>query len=189
MLNKLIFVSSQARYIKIFLIFILIVITVQLSSNFLNTTHTDIVYVAKPKANISKQKSVSHQPFKRDSKSFKIQANLFRDDDYLNKISTDRLNKLFNILKEKEAIYGDILKSFDLVSFSDLINENKINSEFEDYIQLKDNNVVATEYLINYLKTKSHIQTERNNMNRDISTHHELEKVFIFKTMVLIQFT
>jgi len=113
-----------------------------------------------------------------DDEPVKAEKNSYRENDYLNKISADRLNKLFDILKEKEAIYQDVLENFDFLSFRNLLNNQKISTDYKDYIRLKDNNVVATEYFIEYLKTKSHIQTRRNDLNRNYSAHHELSKVF-----------
>ncbi len=113
-----------------------------------------------------------------DDESVQTGKNSYRESDYLNKISADRLNKLFDILKEKEAIYQDVLENFNFLSFRNLLNNQKISTDYKDYIRLKDNNVVATEYFIEYLKKKSHIQTRRNDLNLNISAHHELSKVF-----------
>ncbi len=176
------------RHLKLIFLFIFIIVTLQISFKIFRTDHPDVVNLNKQskQVNYTKPKTLIHKPFEKDSKFFKLEANLFREDDYLNEISVQRINKLLQVLKEKEAVYKDIFKDFDLVSFSDFINKNEISSEFNEFIELKNNNVVASDYFVNYLKTISHIQTERNNKNRDISTHHELAKVFIFQFMTLI---
>ncbi len=112
--------------------------------------------------------------------SVNVDANLYQEADYSNKISSDRLNTLFNVLKEKESVYEEILKNFNLLSFSQFVNQKEISPEYKDYLQVKGSSVVATEYFVKYLKTKSHLQTETNSLYRDISTHRELTEVNLF---------
>jgi len=160
------------------LLVILIVLAFCFRSNSPKETFPDSPeQVNRLKAKFATRSLFIQQPF--DSESVKVQTDLYREDDYLMPISSDRLNKLFGILKEKELIYRDLLNQLGILSFNDLLDTNHIGPEYKDYIQLRNNNVLATDHFVNYLKAKSHIQTERNNLNRDLSIHRELAKVLI----------
>jgi len=159
--------SNFKRGIQILVI--LIILALSLKSNFPMETFPDL------KEKLATHSLFTQQPFD----SLSVQTDLYREDDYLMPISSDRLNKLFAILKEKELIYRDVLNQLGILSFNDLLDTNHVGPEYTDYIQLRNENVLATDYFVNYLKAKSHIQTERNNLNRDLSIHRELTKVLI----------
>ncbi len=84
------------RHIKFIFLFIFIIVTLQISFKIFRTNHPDVADPIKhsKQVNNTKPKTFIHKPFEKDSKSFKLEANLFREDDYLNKISSQRINKL-----------------------------------------------------------------------------------------------
>ena len=120
---------------------------------------------------------LNHRSFPVDANLFQIDSKLFKEEDYSNKISIKRLNKLFKVLKEKEHIYEIVLQSFDLPNFSDQLNKNAVSLEYQKFLKINDNQIEATDIFINYLKTKSSAQTLVNSLNNDRLKHRELTKV------------
>lgn len=87
---------------------------------------------------------------------------------YILDISTERINKLFDILHEKEKLYGEILVSLDLLIFENLISgENdktvfkNFSSEKNRYLKVVDNRIRATEEFVEYLYNVSSIYPPR----------------------------
>ncbi len=90
----------------------------------------------------------------------------FREDDYLNKISSKRINTLFSILQEKEATYKKIFNEFNFFSFTDMVAKTQnrtettqYQSEVQAFLEIKHDKVVATDDFIRYLQDQSHNQT------------------------------
>jgi len=92
---------------------------------------------------------------------------VIRAEKYLFKIDSERINRLFRILKEKENKYGQVLTNLNLISFSDLVSLDKnknfssnnsqtfFNVEIGKYLHVENNNVEVTNEFIAYLNAKS----------------------------------
>lgn len=87
---------------------------------------------------------------------------------YILEISTRRINKLFDILHDKEKLYREILAFLDVMIFENDINgkndqpvwENII-SEKSRYLKVVDNRIRATEEFVGYLYNVSNINLQR----------------------------
>ena len=101
----------------------------------------------------------------------KITANktIYNKDDYILKLSKERLNKLFKVLHGKESVYNDILKDFNLISFTNLLNKTEpdeyYNYEINKYLTKNNNEIEATDAFIDHLYKMSHIKIFINNTN------------------------
>ncbi len=86
---------------------------------------------------------------------------LFNEHDYLNEISSTRINKLLDILTQQEVVFQDILSTFNLVSFNSLLtDQSKFRlTDAHHFLQNRNNKIVATPHFIDYLKAKSLKQT------------------------------
>ena len=121
-----------------------------------------------------------HAPVLLSRKFIQDASNLFHESDYINKLSSERINKLFNVLTEKELIYKDTLNNFDVLSFTDLLESNNkefYNSDIQNFLAIKNNTIVTTEYFIDYLKAKSHNMSFINHVNKDRLNNRELTEV------------
>jgi len=98
---------------------------------------------------------VSNFAFVRNTSAF------FNEQDYLNEISSTRINKLLAILTQQEFVFQDILSKFNLVSFNSLLaNQSRFRlTDAQHFLQNTDNKIVATPHFIDYLKAKSLKQT------------------------------
>ncbi len=82
---------------------------------------------------------------------------LFNELDYLNEISSTRINKLLDILTQQELVFQDILSTFNLVSFNSLLtDQSKFRlTDAQHFLQNTGNKIVTTQHFIDYLKAKS----------------------------------
>ena len=92
-----------------------------------------------------------------------------------NMISPKRLNKLFNIIHEKEKRIQHVLRKLNLLIFDDVIKNSYIknlldlpflqqhfNSEIKDFLQVIDNKIEVTDKFIDYLSNQSDYYTFHN---------------------------
>ncbi len=94
---------------------------------------------------------------------------------YIIEIKEHKLNKLFEILQDKEKQYGHLLDELDLVSFAQFANNKKTNSlgkyssQAEKYLMVNGNRVMVNEQYVTYLKNKSEYfltASSRSNIQR-----------------------
>jgi hypothetical protein len=85
--------------------------------------------------------------------------------------SPNRLNKLFDIIHEKERKIELALRNLELLVFEDLISDNQLalppsfkdfNSEIKDFLQVVDKKVQATPKFMQYLNFQSDLHTFQN---------------------------
>ncbi len=94
------------------------------------------------------------------------------DHKYIFDMSTpNRLNKLFDIIYEKERKIELTLRKLELLVFEDLISDNQLalppsfkdfNSEIKDFLQVVDKKVQATPKFMQYLNFQSDLHTFQN---------------------------
>ena len=98
--------------------------------------------------------------------------NKFDSSIHLLEISTQRINKLFDILHEKEKRYGEVLSSLGLPLFDNLIKKKQQpvldNFTLEEILYLKvvDNRVRATDQFVNFLYNVSSLSSPRYKKDR-----------------------
>ena len=79
---------------------------------------------------------------------------------YIFPIEANRINKLFRILIDKEKDYVTVLDKLELPSFQKIKNNEKIkNFEYNDYLKVINNNLVATDKFVSYLNNLSDIHS------------------------------
>jgi len=121
-----------------------------------------------------------------------IAGQKFRESDYLNKISTERINTLFSVLKEKEVDYKSIFNDFDFFSFTDMVSHTEnitqitpYSSEVKSFLDIQNNNVVATDLFINYLQEISHNQTFINFQSPERKLNRKMGKYETKPTIII----
>ncbi len=93
----------------------------------------------------------------------KTQNNLTFETRYANNVTVERLNRLFDILLEREKVYGHVLDELHVASFQQLIdgdfNSDKALAEFKDeqenFLKIENGKVTAAEKFIEFLIAKS----------------------------------
>jgi hypothetical protein len=107
-----------------------------------------------------------------------------KSDDYALDISLERMNRLFDILYEKEKTYADILSDLNVVSFQKLFNgeADKALDGFEEesnaYLKIENSKVRASKMFLKILHKKSSLHTFR--APRDKVVKAKVEEVNIF---------
>jgi len=94
------------------------------------------------------------------------------DHKYIFDMSTpNRLNKLFDIIYEKERKIELTLRKLELLVFEDLISDNQLalppsfkdfNSEIKDFLKVVDKKVQASPKFMQYLNFQSDLHTFQN---------------------------
>jgi len=122
---------------------------------------------------------VSNFAFVRNTSAF------FNEQNYLNEISSTRINKLLDILTQQEFVFQDILSKFNLVSFNSLLaNQSRFRqTDAQHFLQNTDNKIVATPHFIDYLKAKSLKQTFASKPRLE---PRELTEVVLFNLIVRV---
>lgn len=72
--------------------------------------------------------------------------------------TANRISSIFNILKQKEETYGDVLEQLDLISFKDLISTGSsihYPNEVNEYLTVENKQIKPNRKFINYLNNKS----------------------------------
>ena len=92
------------------------------------------------------------------------------NEDYIINLNSLRINKLIKKLQQKEKDLVHVLKSLNLLSFSDLLAGNFKNfEELESYFDLKNGELHANEKFLNHLKEisyKNSFQRPRSHFNK-----------------------
>jgi hypothetical protein len=95
---------------------------------------------------------------------------------FLNNLSLDRINSLFQLLHEKEQVYKDLLSNLNVLQFSDLIQRNSeskkndsglYETEIDKYLTIKGDHVFANRNFLAHLVNISKIYTFKGTQ-RDI---------------------
>lgn len=79
-----------------------------------------------------------------------------------------RINKLFDILFEKEKLYKSVLSSLNVLLFENLVNEKEdvalmdFANEAELFLKVVDKRVTVTNEFIDYLTNMSNYYTYKN---------------------------
>lgn len=91
---------------------------------------------------------------------------------YIQEISADRINRLFNILLDKETRFEKAFKELDVLLFKNLINKNPMpafknfTEEIDKYLTVTDNRVTVTDEFVKYLNDLSDEHSFRNPRDR-----------------------
>ena len=107
--------------------------------------------------------------------------------DYIFPIEANRINKLFRILINKEKDYITVLDKLELPSFQKIKNNEKIkNFEYNDYLKVINNNLVATDKFVSYLNNLSDIHSfnPRKNVLRSKILDVRLLISILFKIII-----
>jgi hypothetical protein len=106
------------------------------------------------------------------------------DKSYQIEISSERINKLFDILYEKEKKYASVMKSLGILLFENLIGNapdaalENFSKERSDFLKIVDSRVRITEKFLVHLYNLSDFYSFNN--ERDIITRRKIDKVFYF---------
>ena len=103
---------------------------------------------------------------------------------YMQEITAERLNRLFDIIMEKEKVYGPILKGLGVASFQDLVDGKPVPAldrfagQRDEFLAVENGRVRATDKLIAYLLR----QSEKHSFEspREFVEKARVEKVSLF---------
>jgi hypothetical protein len=171
---------KKAYLIKIFLISILFFVILQIYSNYSSVDSTLFKLDSNKKQSAT---TISSKP--------NVNFEMKFSNDYILNISSTRLNKLFDILNQKENEKNNYLlqNKLGLISFKDLISSkadlsaNYFSNEIKNYLKVVDDRVMVNDNFIEYLYDISNhfsIQNPRNTVNRA-----QFSEVFIFTYILL----
>ncbi len=100
-------------------------------------------------------------------------------------INKSKINKLFDILKQEESVYGSILDDLDVPSFTKLSNDDqnyvkkieaKYSIKISDYFNLDNGKLGITDTFERYLLEKS-----EKNLHRRVLPKNNITNVFFFR--------
>jgi hypothetical protein len=126
---------------------------------------------------------------------------------FFNMTSPDRLNRLFDIILEKEKKIEHTLRQLEILVFQDLINENQqalpssfksYNREIKDFLQVFDKKIRVTSKFLEYLNSQSDFHSfqnpRKNILKRKINNvgilfiFYLLLKILVYLSFVLCTF-
>lgn len=87
------------------------------------------------------------------------------NDEYIMEVSAQRINRLFDILLEKEKQYNSVMKDLGLILFENLINEKgdstlgKFPNEVKKFLKITNNRVRVNNKFIRFLHNISYFYT------------------------------
>lgn len=107
---------------------------------------------------------------------------------YILDISKERINKLFDILHDKEKLFSGVFKSLGLIVFDNLISGNDepalkdYSREKERFLKVVDNRVTVTDEFVSYLHNLSDyysFEHPRNTVKRSKLSKDQNRPVFV----------
>lgn len=107
---------------------------------------------------------------------------------YILDISKERINKLFDILHDKEKLFSGVFKSLGLIVFDNLISGNDepalkdFSREKERFLKVVDNRVTVTDEFVSYLHNLSDyysFEHPRNTVKRSKLSEDQNRPVFV----------
>jgi hypothetical protein len=119
-------------------------------------------------------------------------TSLSSDSKYALDISSERMNRLFDILYEKEKKYGEIFDELNVASFQRLIDGRgdqdksliKFKEERDKFLKVENGKVRTTEKFLDFLHEKSDMHTFDN--PRDDVVKAIVEKVLILSSYLTV---
>ena len=160
------FKFKKARlYAALFVFMLIFYAGITLNKNSLIESNVNVAISANENP---KQISIEKKYFIQSSLDPEVYEQNMTNNKYIQPIDSTRLNKLFRILKEKEAKLAPVLDSLDILSFENiLLNVNNI--QLAKYFSINNNQVEVTEYFVNSLLHKSNTNSFDARINIDKS--------------------
>jgi hypothetical protein len=160
---------NKPNLVKLFACIFLVIFIFKL----VNFLQSDQEKIAKSRQ-IARKKAYENQTFPSQREDFSVtlandsieflnKSSITYETKYALKINTARLNRLFDILLEKERVFEEIFQDLSVISFRKLVDGradsdetlSKFNQERERFLQVDNGKVTATEDFISYLKEMS----------------------------------
>ena len=116
----------------------------------------------------------------------------FTKNEYSLELSTQRINKLFDILLEKEKKFLPVLTKLNVLIFDNLINGNKqafdveFNQEKKEYLKIVNSKVEITDKFIEYLysiSNKHSLFEPRKNISKFKLVNNKFDSNFMFRIL------